>query len=517
MTELPTATEIAADVRAGRRSAVDVVDTALDLVAERNGALNAFVEIRPSAARAAARAVDEAVARGRDPGPLAGVPFAVKDVLWEAGVPATAGSRALLDFRPAETAIPVRRLLDAGAIAVGRTNMPEFCYRGHCANDLYGVTSNPWALDRTPGGSSGGSAAAVAAGMVPVALGTDGGGSIRIPASFCGVVGMKPSFGLVPREPGWPGWYSLNHVGPLTSSATDAALVLRVLMGRDASDPASVPSAPLDVVTGTLDGLRIAYSDDLGYVPVDDEVRTAFHTAVDALAAKGVRLTRADPGLPNPLDVWNTLTFADNVASEGELVASGRVGSDASALIAAGAGISGADYARARNAQHAYAAAWEAFLCDVDLLLTPAMECVAFPHGSRTPPTIAGRPVAGLGDDWCHFCYPVNLTGQPAVSLPIPSDGLPVGLQAIGRRYDDATVLRFATWWERTFPWPRPPRVPRRPVDARVRALLATGGDEVRLPPDVSLHAGEVVDALRVTRAHRPDDTALVATVAPLG
>jgi Asp-tRNA(Asn)/Glu-tRNA(Gln) amidotransferase A subunit family amidase len=192
-----TAAAIAEDVRGRRRTAAEVIDEALDRIAGANGALNAFCEVRPRAARAAAAELDARIAAGEGLAlPLAGVPVAVKDVVWEAGVEATDGSRSLLGFIPQEDAIVVQRLTAAGAIVVGRVNAPEFCYRAFCANDLYGVTSNPWDLGRTPGGSSGGSAAAVAAGLVPLAIGTDGGGSIRIPSSFCGVAGFKATFGV---------------------------------------------------------------------------------------------------------------------------------------------------------------------------------------------------------------------------------------------------------------------------------------------------------------------------------
>jgi Asp-tRNA(Asn)/Glu-tRNA(Gln) amidotransferase A subunit family amidase len=464
VTERWTAASISSDVREGRRSAADVVDEALDRIAGANGALRAFCEVRPRAARAAAAAVDERVAAGSDPGPLAGVPLAVKDVVWEAGIEATDGSRALLSFVPNESATVVRRLIDAGAVVVGRTNVPEFCYRGFCANELYGVTSNPWDLGRTPGGSSGGAAAAVAAGLVPLAIGTDGGGSIRIPSSFCGVTGIKPTFGRVPREPQWPGWLTLTHLGPIAFTVQDCALMLSVMAGADASDPASLPGPRRDLVAaarddGDLAGLRIAFSEDLGYVRLDDGVRRAFRSALDHFESMGAALAAADPGLPNPVETWNTLTTVDNLASEGPLLESGLVGDDARGLIEPGAGVSGLEYARTRNAQWAYACAWGRFMADHDLFLTPAMECVAFEHGRTGPATIGGEPIGDFYDDYCHFCYPFNLTGQPAMTVPMGTaeDGLPVGLQIVGRRFEDDLVLRAAAVWERHNPWPRPP------------------------------------------------------------
>jgi Asp-tRNA(Asn)/Glu-tRNA(Gln) amidotransferase A subunit family amidase len=260
---LRTAADTASDVRAGLLSPVAVVEESLERIAAFNPALNAFIEVRAPEARAAARAMEEQLARGADPGPLAGAPIAVKDAMWEAGVPSTDGSRALADFIPAESTAAVERLEAAGAIIVGRSNVPEFCYRGISANDLYGTTSNPWDLSRTPGGSSGGSGAAVAAGLCTLATGSDGGGSVRIPASFCGIVGLKPTFGLVPREPGWPGWWTLSHVGPMASTVLDTAIMLAAMAGHDRRDPASLPDLGLDYAAAAADGddlrgLRVA-------------------------------------------------------------------------------------------------------------------------------------------------------------------------------------------------------------------------------------------------------------------
>jgi Asp-tRNA(Asn)/Glu-tRNA(Gln) amidotransferase A subunit family amidase len=363
--------------------------------------------VRPAAARAAAAAIDAAVAAGDDPGPLAGVPIAVKDVIWEAGVETTDGSRSLLGFVPDESAVALTRLIAAGAIVVGRTNQPEFCYRGTSENPLYGTTSNPWDIGRTPGGSSGGSASAVAAGLVPLAIGSDGGGSVRIPASFCGIAGIKPTSGLVPREPQFPGWYSLTHLGPLAFTVADCALMLSVMAGPDGSDPVSLSGiAGLALAAsgdGDLSGLRIAYSEDLGYVRIDPGVRALFRETVGRFRALGAELEEAHPNLPSPLDTWNLIACVDNLASEGPLLETGLVDPDTATLIEAGAQFSGVDYARARNAQAAYAAAWGRFMSRFDLMLTPAMELVAFAHGQFGPSSIDGQPIGEFFDDWCHF------------------------------------------------------------------------------------------------------------------
>ncbi len=517
-----TAVAISEDVRRGRRSAATVVEEALERIAGANGALRAFCEVRPQAARAAAAAIDARVAAGADPGPLAGVPVAVKDVIWEAGVEATDGSRALVGFVAPESATVARRLLDAGAVVVGRTNVSEFCYRGFCANDLYGTTSNPWNLGRTTGGSSGGAAAAVAAGLVPLATGTDGGGSIRIPSSFCGATGIKPTFGVVPREPQWPGWLTLTHIGPIAFTVEDCALMLSVMAGPDQRDPVSLPPLGRDLVAaardpGDLRGLRVAWSADLGYVRVDDGVRRAFTAALQRFGSLGAELTPAEPGLACPVDIWNTLTTVDNLASEGSLLESGLVGDDARGLIEPGARVSGVDYARTRNAQWEYACAWGRFMTDYDLFLTPTMECVAYEHGLTGPPTLGGKPIGDFYDDYCHFCYPFNLTGQPAMSVPMGTaeDGLPVGLQIVGRRFGDDLVLRAAAAWERGYQWPRAPR-PSRSMLEPTGALgsLQRRAGRVDVDPSTAAAAGERVASAsgvaEIRRALSPRDGELV-------
>jgi Asp-tRNA(Asn)/Glu-tRNA(Gln) amidotransferase A subunit family amidase len=503
--------------------ALGVVEEALERIAGANGALRAFCEVRPRAARAAASAIDARVAAGEDPGPLAGVPVAVKDVVWEEGVEATDGSRALVGFVPPESATVVRRLVGAGAVVIGRTNVPEFCYRGFCANELYGTTSNPWDLGRTAGGSSGGAASAVAARLVPLAIGTDGGGSIRIPSSFCGVAGIKPTFGLVPREPQWPGWLTLTHLGPIGFTVEDCALMLSVMSGPDPRDPMSLPATGRDLRSaarsdGDLSGLRVGWSEDLGYVRVDQGVQRAFRSAIERFRSLGAELVAIEPEFPNPVEIWNTLTTVDNLASEGPLLDSGLVGDDARGLIEPGADVSGLEYVRARNAQWEYAGAWGRLMSEFDLLLTPTMECVAFEHGLTGPPTIGGEPIGDFYDDYCHFCYPFNLSGQPAISVPVGTaeHGLPVGLQIVGRRFEDDVVLRAAAAWERRYPWPTasvesvPALEPEGPFET-----LELGASRVRTNPDRTLAAaGERVasepDLAEICRVLSPRDGELI-------
>jgi Asp-tRNA(Asn)/Glu-tRNA(Gln) amidotransferase A subunit family amidase len=443
---------VAAAIRSGATSAVEVTRAALATIRERQPDINAFTVVLEDAALAAAAAADARVARGGT-GPLLGVPVSVKDHIWMTGAPATNGSVALRDFVPPEECVAVTRLRAAGAVIVGKTNNPEFCYRGTTDNLVYGLTRNPRRPDRTPGGSSGGAGASVAAGMTHLALGTDGGGSIRIPASFCGVVGHKPTFGLVPKDPGFKGWKSLSVDGPLASSVRDAALMLSVMAGAASADDTTVPVPPGELVAGAvspgdLAGLRIAYTPDLGGLPVDPDVREVFAAALEVVAGLGATLVAAAPPSADPTALWNTIALAEGFASEGPLLARWRsaMSPGTAAIIEAGAGITAGQYVDALHERAAYTRVWADFFAGHDVLLTPTMQMTAFEVGRLRPDTIEGRPVDPFFDDWCTLCLPANLTGMPATSVPVGvgRDGLPVGLQVMGPRWSDALTLRVA-------------------------------------------------------------------------
>jgi Asp-tRNA(Asn)/Glu-tRNA(Gln) amidotransferase A subunit family amidase len=460
-TRPPDAWQTAADIRAGRISAVQVTEATLARVRE-SGPLNAFTVVLDEAALAAARAADDVLARGAPAPPLLGVPVSVKDHIWMAGAPATNGSLALRDFVPAEDCVAVGRLRAAGAVIVGKTNNPEFCYRGFTDNLLYGLTRNPWNPERTPGGSSGGAGASVAAGVTPLALGTDGGGSIRIPASFCGVVGHKPTFGLVPKEPGFRNWKTLSVDGPLARSVRDAALLLGVVGGPAAADDMSVPGPRGDYPAavdppGDLRGLRIACSADLGTLPVDPGVRAVFAAAVGVLAGLGADVVDAAPVTPHPTPLWNTLALAEGYASEGPLLADRRaqLAPGTAEIVEAGRDITAAQYVDAMHDRARYTRVWAEFFEAFDLLVTPTMQVTAFPVGRAGPDSIEGVPVDPFFDDWCTTCLPANLTGMPATSVPagFDVDGLPVGLQIMGPRWADARTLRAAAAFEQVVPW----------------------------------------------------------------
>jgi Asp-tRNA(Asn)/Glu-tRNA(Gln) amidotransferase A subunit family amidase len=459
------AVAIAHAVRGRECSAAEVARAALERIEALDGELGAFTVTLAESALAAADAVDGAVARGDDVGPLAGVPVSIKDVVWMRGALSTNGSLALRDFVPDRDCVPVARLRAAGATIVGKTNNPEFCYRGYTDNALWGLTRNPWNRERTPGGSSGGAGASVAAGMTPLAIGTDGGGSVRIPASYCGLVGVKPTFGLVPKEPGFPGWKTLSIIGPLSRTVRDAALMLSVMAGVDPGDDMSYPGGDRDFVAavaagahGDLSGLRVAYSADGGFAAVDPDVRRGFAGAVERFAAAtGVTPTEAYPDTGDPTALWELIAGVEGFASEGPLLA------DYEALMTAGTAdmiragdLPAVTYINAMHERGRYTAAWSEFFEEYDLLLSPTMQATAFAVGLDGPEVIEGRRFAPEDGSWASLVVAANLTGQPAVSVPcgFGDDGLPIGLQITARRFEDALALRAAAAWEVAAPWP---------------------------------------------------------------
>jgi len=462
--------DAAAAVRDGEIAAEQLVSEAFARIDQLDPQVNAFTVLLHEQALERARAIDRRLATvpprkgvvATNGLPLLGVPVSVKDHIWLAGTPATNGSVAYRDFVPTRDAVGVARLKAAGAVVVGKTNNPEFCYRGYTDNDVWGLTRNPWALDHTPGGSSGGAGASVAYGATPVALGTDGGGSIRIPAAFCGVVGHKPTHGLVPTRPGFRGWPTLSVHGPITRTVRDAALALSVIAGADDQDSLTWPVGLGDLLTGVSRppewaGLRVAVSEDLGWAAVEPSVLAAFRRAVDTLADDGARIVEAAPPTPYPVELWNGIALAEGFASEGPLLDlwGDRMAAGTREIVEAGGQLSARQYLDAQDGRAAYTRSWQEFFETHDVLLAPSMPVPAFGVELASPASIDGRPVDQFFDDWCVLALPANLTGQPACAVPtgFDEDGLPVGLQVMGPRWSDPTVLAVAAAYERLAPW----------------------------------------------------------------
>lgn len=448
------AAAIARAVRSREASAVEIIERSLERACTQTRELGSFSEILHTRARERARAVDRDLRRGLDPGPLAGVPVSVKDAIWLEGVRATNGSFAWRDFVPAESSASAARVEQAGAIVIGKTNNPEFCFFGYTDGPLLGPARNPVDRELTAGGSSGGAAASVAGGVTPVALGSDGGGSIRGPASFCGVVGLKPTFGLVPSQPGFQTWPSLSVDGPIARSTADAAAALSALAGIDPRDDRTVDAVRRDYMRATdrpaelLRGCRIAWSDDLGYAAVDPQVRALFYETIARLEGTGASLEMAHPEAEDPTSLWTEIAVCEGFAALGHLLPEweARMWPGVADIIRAG-DRSAATYLRAMARRSRFSRAWSEFFECHEILLTPMMQVPPFPVGVTGPTEIDGRPVDPFFDDWSNLCYAASLTGQPAASVPIGSTegGLPAGLQVIGPRFRDDLVLAIGT------------------------------------------------------------------------
>jgi aspartyl-tRNA(Asn)/glutamyl-tRNA(Gln) amidotransferase subunit A len=464
MSETPwmSALEMIAAYEKGELSPLEVVRELQERIDQVNPRINAFVTLLSETAVAAAKEAEAAYRQGRAR-PLEGVPVAIKDNIHTKGIRTTYGSRLYEDFIPDEDAVLVERLKGAGAVVLGKTNMPEFGVVGITENPLFGRTVNPWDLGKHCGGSSGGSAAAVAAGLCPVAMGNDAGGSIRIPAALCGVFGIKPQIGRVPWYPHLPGFDVLEHEGPLTRAVEDAALVLDIIAGPDRRDFTSLPAYPgsfLDDMQGDVKGLRIAYSPDLGLAAaVDREVAELARKAAFAFADLGCSVKEVELSLPATSEMdFIVMTICEMVAANEERIEEYKAVAYPLYLpfLELASAFTNKDVVRIPY--HRYQL-WEEVrkvFEGYDLLLTPTTAAPAFDCadiGPLGPPEVEGVDVGPAG--WVPFTMPFNMTGQPAASVPcgFNSAGLPVGMQIVGDRFQEAMVLRAAAALEKSHPW----------------------------------------------------------------
>ena len=451
-----SATELVRLFRQRELSPVEVAQATLERINFVNPKVNAFVAVTSDLALEQAMAAEDAYAGAVEPGPLAGVPVSIKDLTPTKGVRTARGSLLDPEWIPEEDAPVVARLRAAGAVILGKTNTPELGWKGDSDNRVFGPTFNPWRLDRTAGGSSGGAGAAVAAGMGPLAQGSDGAGSIRIPASFCGIFGFKQSFGLVPQYPA-SAVGDLSHLGPMTRTVADAALMLNAMVGEDPRDRLSWSSG-VDYLQGLdegISGFRVAWSATLGYASVESEVLAATERAVAFFTDLGAIVEERDPGIPDPADMIDVMWsgamagyFQGRLPEVRELLDPGLLAVvDRTAQLSAGA------LGNALQRRNAYCAAMNAFMEDYDLLLTPTLPVSAFTAGRDEPDGWRRETMAPL--DWTPFTYPFNMTGQPAATVPcgFDSEGLPIGLQIVGRWKDDRRVLRAAAALEAAMPW----------------------------------------------------------------
>ncbi|HEY1204903.1 MAG: amidase [Bryobacteraceae bacterium] len=449
-----TIAEAARRLRAREVSASELLEQCLGRIATMNPALNAFITVTEESARETARQADRELARGLDRGPLQGIPVAVKDVFLTRGVRTTAGSRLFADYVPDHDAATVERLAQAGAVLVGKTNMHELAYGITSANPHFGVVRNPRDPARIPGGSSGGSAVAVASGMALAALGSDTGGSIRIPAAFCGVVGLKPTYGRVSRHGMLPLSFSMDHAGPIASSVSDAGLVLNAIAGHDPRDPASSSQPVEDYLPageGSLEGVRIGLPENFYFERVTPQVREAVERAATLAAQHGASVVQVRvPDMDAVNMIGRVLLLAEAAAALTPYLADrARFGDDVLALLDQGRLIPASDYVNAQRLRRIEQEEFRRLWRHVDILFTATVPLGA-PRIGQTAVEVEGR-VEDVRLAATRLVRGMDVLGLPAVSLPcgLDSEGLPLGLQIVAPEFREAALLRAAAAIER--------------------------------------------------------------------
>ena len=455
-----TATELVNLYRTRQASPVEATQAVFARIAELNPVLNAFCLVDADRALASARAAEARWQQGSPSDILDGVPVSIKDLILTCGWPTLRGSRTVDPKQAWDVDAPVvARLREAGAVLLGKTTTPEFGIKGTTDNTLTGVTYNPWNTAMTPGGSSGGAAAAVASGMGPLAVGTDGAGSVRIPSSFCGIPGMKPSFGRVPAFPLSP-FGTVAHLGPHARSVEDLALMLTVMSRPDARDWTSLPYDPRDYRVGLHDGvrgLRVAFSPDLGYVrDVDPEIAAAVRRAADAFAALGAQVDEVAPGFASPEEITTKLWFIGSYSLISNMTPAQVALTDPALRWQAeqGSKVSVLELQKLTMRRGELGSFMRQFHQRYDLLLTPGVSIPAFEAKPAEQWELKIEKFLG----WTPFSYPFNLTQQPAAVVPcgLTSAGLPMSLQIVGPMHGDALVLRAARAYESTRSWTLP-------------------------------------------------------------
>jgi amidase len=449
-----SACELARCIRVRELSAVEVMQAHLDRIEQVNPAVNAIVTFLPERGLEGARAVDAALARGETLGPLAGLPVAHKDLLPTRGVRTTQGSLIFKDFVPDTDAVVVERLRAAGAIMIGKTNTPEFGAGSQTFNAVFGATRNPYDLEKTCGGSSGGAAAALAAGLLPIADGSDLGGSLRNPASFCNVVGFRPSAGRVPNWPRLEAWFDLSVLGPMARCVGDAALMLSAMAGADARDPVSLqePGAAFArPLARDFAGARIAWSSDLGGLPFEPEVRRIFDAQRRVFEDLGCIVEEATPDLRHAEEIFRVLRAWHFDFMLGPLLESHRALMKDTVVwnIDQGAALSGRQIGEAETKRTRLFHRMREFMQRYDFLAAPVTQVLPFDVGTPYPTRIDGVELETYLD-WMRSCYLISATGAPAIAVPcgFSASGLPVGLQIVGAHRQDFAVLQIAFAFE---------------------------------------------------------------------
>nr|WP_229202724.1 amidase family protein [Rhizobium rhizogenes] len=437
---------LSAAIASGELSSEALVTECLARIARLNPTINAFSQVYEESALEEARACDREAAQGHFRGPLHGIPMGVKDLFFVDGLLCQRGSKAYKNFAPKATAPIVQRMIDAGSIIIGKTTTTEMGWSGSGFSEFYGPTRNPWNTELTSGGSSSGSGAALAARMVPFTLGSDGGGSVRIPAAFCGVFAMKGSLGRVPAWP-WSATEMLSHAGPMSISAKDSALLFNIAKGPDPRDHQALPDDEADYTeTRSLKTLRIGFAPSLFGFRVAPEIDRVVREAVDTLTqALAIDVRPVSPDWEDPIRIFETLWVAGRGVAYGSQSDLSDFGSGFRALVEASASYNLNDYLSAAKARAEFAGHVHAFFEDIDLLLLPTVPVEPFAADREAPEGFQSPSEVLAWTGWTPFTYPFNLSGNPAASLPcgLTVNGLPVGLQVVGRRHADALVMAF--------------------------------------------------------------------------
>jgi len=463
--EYPTATELARSIREPEVSAAEVMEHHLERIGEWNPRINAIVTLLPEQAMERARAADEKFRRGEEVGPLHGLPVAHKDLVPTKGVRTTYGSSVYSNHVPDADALIVERLRKAGAITVGKTNTPEFEAGSQTFNKVFGATVNPYDTTKTCGGSSGGAAAALACGMLPIADGSDVGGSLRNPASFCNVVGMRPSVGRVPSWPGVAAWFPLATEGPMARTVDDVALMLSAMAGPDPRSPVALPE-PGAVFANPLDrdfsGVRVAWSPDLGGIPVDPRVTAVIEKALPVFENLGCGIEAAEPDLSGADEIFTSWRAWYYELNYGHLLRDHRDKLKDTVVwnIEAGQRLTGPQLGRAEKQRTELYHRVRKFMEVYEFLILPVVQVPPFDVNQPYVTEIDGVKMSNY-IEWMKSCYYITATGLPAISVPcgFTAEGLPVGVQIVGRYHDDLGVLQLARAFERAtgFGERRPP------------------------------------------------------------
>ena len=445
---------LAKEIRAGTLSPISLAETSLARIRSRDDQYQSFIHVSESVLDDADTAERE-IRSGNWKGPLHGIPMAIKDNYLTADMPTSAGTDCSDISFPQEDSNAVARLRAAGAVLVGKTRLHEFAW-----GTVTPPTRNPWDFDRVPGGSSGGSAAAVSGGLVTAAMGSDTGGSIRIPASLCGTVGLKPTFGRIGRSGIIPHSWSLDHAGPLTKTVADAAMILNVLAGSDPSDPSCQDLPVPDYTAGLgqpIDHVRIGVCGNHFFGHNQPDVENAVEAAIDDLAKAGCSIKNFQvPNLKYSLGAIFAIELASSTAYHDSSLQAGRVSQfepDVRTLVEMGRLVSGPDYLKAEQLRRVLIEDFARVFDDVDVIITPATPLTAWLHDAETV-EIAGGQESVLAASW-RLTYPYNLVGLPAISIPcgFDRDGLPIGLQIAAKPFDEETLLRVAHAYEQRHNW----------------------------------------------------------------